>query len=164
MENKRQTRAKVLISAALYSAGGVETHVQQLCSVLVAHGAEVTVVTRSAARDNALVKNRAVSGVRLRRSPLPSHPSWLRLSTLYSLLTLPLQLTRDFDLLYTVGPGWQEITRFTAFLAHFVRVRLFPDPDRMRSCREDGGEQLVVEKQPGLELSLNADEVDGSTR
>jgi glycosyltransferase involved in cell wall biosynthesis len=113
---------RILISAALNVAGGVETHLQQLCQLLVHHGADVTLVARAAARKNAIVRDLKHYGVRLITNPFSPYIRLFQLSTTYALASLPVQLRRrSFDVLYTVGVRLQEVSRFTHFLAYYVK-------------------------------------------
>jgi glycosyltransferase involved in cell wall biosynthesis len=110
-------RRHILITARLYGAGGIETHLLNLCRLLVDNGAEVTFVTRLARPETPLVQLAREIPIRLISTPFANDLRWFRLSTVWALLVWPLLLRRRrFDVLYTV-----EISRFTEFLARFVK-------------------------------------------
>jgi glycosyltransferase involved in cell wall biosynthesis len=95
----------------------VETHLLNLCRVLVDHGAEVTFVARVARPETPLVQRARELPIRLITTPFASDLRWFRPSTAWALLVWPLVLTgRRFDVLYTV-----ELSRFTRFLSRFVK-------------------------------------------
>src|SRR5215471_18796066 len=101
-------RRKVLITARLYGAGGVETHLLNLCRLLVEHGAEVTLVTRYANPTAPLVQFAHEIPVRLITTPFAENLSWFRLSTGWAFMFWPLLLSkRGFDVLYST-----EISQF----------------------------------------------------
>ena len=107
----------ILITARLYGAGGIETHLLNLCRLLVDSGAEVTFVTRVARPETPLVQLAREIPIRLISTPFANDLRWFRLSTVWALLVWPLMLRRGrFDVLYTI-----EISRFTKFLARFVK-------------------------------------------
>ena len=86
---------KILISGSL-AMGGVQTHLSLLCKLLCDAGAEVTSCpTGTSWTVDALEDFRAM-GVRVHL------PRWGRIQ---SLLTWPLILQREFDVLYCIGQG-----------------------------------------------------------
>ena len=110
-------KRRVLINAQLYGAGGIETHLLNLCRLLAARGAEVTVAARIANPDTPLVRLRREIPIRLLTTPLARDPGQLRWSTSWAMAAWPLQLrSGSFDLLYTV-----ELSRFARYLRRFVR-------------------------------------------
>lgn len=112
MEHKR-----ILITARLYGAGGVETHLLNLCRLLVQQGAEVTLVSRVAQPTTPLVQVHQQIPLRLLTTPFAADLRWFRLSTMWAILVWPLLLQRKrFDVLYTL-----ELSLFTRFLAFFVK-------------------------------------------
>src|SRR5438105_2306726 len=114
MSNAKSPR--VLITSRLYGAGGVETHLLNLCRVLVDHGAEVTLATRFARPDTPLLQVSREIPIRIMATPFASDLRWFRASTAWALITWPYLLDGGFDVLYTL-----EVSKFTHFLAHFVR-------------------------------------------
>ncbi len=110
-------RNRILINAALYGAGGVETHLLNLCRLLVERGAEVTVAARIANRETPLIRQRHEIPIRLVATPFARNLRRFRFSTAWALAVWPLQMrTGYFDLLYTM-----ELSRFPRFLRRFVR-------------------------------------------
>ncbi len=110
-------RNRILINAPLYGAGGVETHLLNLCRLLVERGAEVTVATRIANPETPLIRRQHEIPIRLLAAPFARDLRRLRLSTAWAAAVWPLQLRSGyFDLLYTV-----ELSRFARFLRRFVR-------------------------------------------
>ena len=108
---------RILITARLYGAGGIETHLLNLSRLLVDRGAEVSVVTRFANPETPLVKLRREIPVRWFDTPFAHDLRWFRLSTAWALAAWPLRLkAASFDVLYTL-----EVSRFTPFLRRFVR-------------------------------------------
>ena len=113
-----QARKRVLINARLYGAGGSETHLLNLCRLLVQHGAEVTVVSRFARPETPLVQRRHEIPVRLVTTPFARQLSLFRLSTGWAMAMWQFELRAGhFDILYTL-----ELSRFTRFLVRFVRA------------------------------------------
>lgn len=107
---------RVLITARLYGAGGVETHLLNLCRLLVRNGAEITVVSRYAMGNVPLVRLAHDIPVRLITTPFAKNLKWFRLSTAWALLFWPILFgRRRFDVLYSL-----ELSRFTRFLSWFV--------------------------------------------
>src|SRR5439155_12193952 len=86
---------KILISGGLVG-GGVATHVELLCKLLVREGTQVTIcATHSEWRPKEVDELRQL-GVQVL---LP------RFGPVESLLTWPLRLRRDFDVCYCIGHG-----------------------------------------------------------
>src|SRR6267378_7444582 len=103
------TGKRILITAWLQGAGGVETHLLNLCRLLVENGAEVTFVSRVVRRDTPLVQLSQDIPIRLLTTPFAASRGWFRFSTGWALLAWPLQLRwRKFDVLYPI-----EISPFT---------------------------------------------------
>jgi len=145
------TRRRVLITARLYGAGGVETHLVNLCRVLVEHGAEVTLVTRVARPEAPLVQLAGEIPTRLITTPFAGDLRWFRLSTAWALLVWPILLgCRRFDVLYTM-----DISPFTRFLARFVKPsgrviagrvgEPLRDPNELYSNAKDILDGVIVE-------------------
>lgn len=108
---------RILINAPLYGAGGVETHLLNLCRLLAERGAEITLAARIANPETPLVKLRREIPVRLLTTPFASNRRLLRYSTAWALAMWPLELRPGtFDLLYTV-----ELSRFPRFLRRCLR-------------------------------------------
>src|SRR5947209_7503292 len=107
---------RVLITSRLNGAGGVETHLLNLCRLLVSNGAEVTLVSRCVNPTTPLVQMRQDIPLRLISTPFASDLKWFRLSTAWALTFWPLLLRRNFDVLLTI-----EASPFTIFLAKFLR-------------------------------------------
>jgi len=108
---------RILISARLYAAAGIETHLLNLCRLLVREGANVTLACRIAHRDVPLVQAHREIGVRLIQTPFARNARFFKASTAWALLKWPILLREEkFDVVYSL-----DITRFTAFLARFVR-------------------------------------------
>jgi len=108
---------RILINAPFYGAGGVESHLLNLCRLLVERGAEVTVAARIANPETPLLRLRREIPIRLLSTPFARDLRRLRFSTAWALSVWSLQLrTGYFDLLYTV-----ELSRFARFLRRFVR-------------------------------------------
>ncbi|MFI5089787.1 MAG: glycosyltransferase family 4 protein [Terriglobales bacterium] len=106
-----------MINAPLYGAGGVETHLLNLCRLLVERGAEVTVAARIANPETPLVRLRRHIPIRLLTTPFARDLRRFRFSTAWAVAVWPLQMrAASFDLLYTV-----ELSRFARFLRRFVR-------------------------------------------
>jgi glycosyltransferase involved in cell wall biosynthesis len=107
----------ILITARLYGAAGVETHLLNLCSLLVREGASVTLASRFADPGTPLVKTHKQIPIRLIATPFAGNLRLFRLSTAWALLAWGVRLRREqFDVLYSL-----ELTRFTRFLASFVK-------------------------------------------
>ena len=104
---------KVLVCGKFLTVGGVETHIVNLCRLLVENGAEVTVVTRVAHPGVPAVDELRSVPVRLLATPF-RHGG--RASSLWAMVFWSLRLSRTFDVLYTF-----DMSRFAAFLARFVR-------------------------------------------
>jgi len=112
----RQPQGKrVLICSQFLTVGGVETHIVNLCRLLVENGAEVTVVTRVVHPRVPAVDELRSLPVRFLATPF-RHGG--RASTLWAMAFWSLRLSRAFDVLYTFDMTW-----FAAFLARFVRPR-----------------------------------------
>jgi glycosyltransferase involved in cell wall biosynthesis len=94
--------------------GGLEVHNVNLCRLLVANGAEVTFVTRYAVPGSPAIDRLRGIPVRLLATPFAHRAS--RLSTVWAMMFWPLQLRREFDVLYTFDTTW-----FAVFLARFVK-------------------------------------------
>ncbi len=110
-------KPRILISAHLYGPAGIETHLLNLCRLLIEHGADVTLATRIARPLTPLVKDHKKIGVRLISTPFAANSRLLRCSTAWALTRWPGTLRREkFDVLYSLG-----ITRFLRFLAGFVK-------------------------------------------
>jgi len=110
-------RKRILVTARLYGAGGIETHLLNLSRLLVERGAEVTLVTRFANPQTPLVRVHREIPIRIFDTPFARDLRWFRLSTAWAFAAWPLRLpARHFDVLYTV-----EVSRFTPFLRRFVR-------------------------------------------
>ena len=108
---------RILMTARLCGAGGVETHLLNLSRLLVEHGAEVTLVTRFGNPETPLMRTYREIPIDLRDTPFARDLRQLRLSTAWAMAVWPWQMPRKyFDLLYTV-----EISRFTGFLSRFIR-------------------------------------------
>lgn len=108
---------RILINARLYGAGGRETHLLNLCKLLVKNGAEVTLVSRFARSEAELVRLYREIPIHLLATPFAANLRWFRFSTIWALLFWPLYLrNRKYDVLYTL-----EISPFTRFLAQFVK-------------------------------------------
>jgi len=106
-------RKRVLVCANFLCVGGVETHIVNLCRLLVQNGAEVTVVSRVA--DPGVPALDELRRVPVQHLATPFHHGG-RPSTLWAMAFWPLRLSRTFDVLYTFDLTW-----FTAFLSRFVR-------------------------------------------
>ena len=106
-------RKRVLVCSNFLCVGGVETHIVNLCRLLVQNGAEVTVVSRVAHPGVPAVDELRLMPVRFLATPF-HHGG--RASTLWAMAFWPLRLSRAFDVLYTFDLTW-----FTAFLSRFVR-------------------------------------------
>lgn len=110
-------RRRVLVTARLYGAGGIETHLLNLCRLLVQNGAQVTLATRYASKTVPLVRTAQDIPLRLIATPFSQNLKWFRFSTAWALVVWPLLLLgRKFDVLYTTEIGW-----FTRFLSRFLR-------------------------------------------
>ncbi|MFZ3212466.1 MAG: glycosyltransferase family 4 protein [Terriglobales bacterium] len=108
---------RVLITAQLYGAGGVETHLLHLCRLLAERGAEVTVAARIANPETPLIRQRHQIPIRLLATPFARDLRRFRFSTAWAAAMWPFQMRSGyFDLLYTV-----ELSRFARFLRRFVR-------------------------------------------
>lgn len=107
---------RILINARLNCAGGVETHLLNLCRLLVAHGAEVTLVSRCVNPETPLVRLRREIPIRFISTPFAQDLRLFRLSTAWALAFWPLLLRRNFDVLLTM-----EASPFTKFLVKFLR-------------------------------------------
>jgi glycosyltransferase involved in cell wall biosynthesis len=107
---------RVLITARLNGAGGVETHLLNLCRLLIQHGADVTLVSRCVNPETPLMRLRQEIPIRFISTPFAHDLRWFRLSTAWALAVWPLLLRRDFDVLLTI-----EASPFTKFLAAFLR-------------------------------------------
>jgi glycosyltransferase involved in cell wall biosynthesis len=110
-------RKRILITARLYGAGGIETHLLNLSRMLVGRGAEITLVTRFANPETPLVRASREIPVQIFDTPFARDLRWFRLSTAWAMTIWPWHLPAGyFDVLYTL-----EISRFTPFLRRFVR-------------------------------------------
>jgi glycosyltransferase involved in cell wall biosynthesis len=108
---------RILISARLYAPAGIETHLLNLCRLLVSEGADVTLACRIAHANVPLFQLHKEIGVRVIDTPFARDSKLFRASTAWALTMWPRILRRkQFDLLYSL-----DITRFTRFLARFVR-------------------------------------------
>ena len=108
---------RILMTARMYGAGGIETHFLNLSRLLVERGAEVTLVVRLADPQTPLVQMHREIPLRILDTPFARHWRWFRLSTAWAMTVWSLQLdSAYFDMLYTV-----EVSRFTCFLSRFVR-------------------------------------------
>jgi len=116
-EASRARPKRILITARLYGAGGIETHLLNLSRLLVGRGAEVTVVARLADPRTPLVQVHREIPIRIFATPFARDWRWFRLSTAWAMTAWPLRLPAGhFDLLYTL-----DVSRFTRFLRRFVR-------------------------------------------
>ncbi len=114
---RRAGSKRILVTAQLYGAGGVETHLLNLCRLLVERGAEVTVAARIANPETPLIRQRREIPIRLLATPFARDLRRFRFSTAWAAAVWPLQMRAgSFDLLYTV-----ELSRFARFLRRFVR-------------------------------------------
>jgi glycosyltransferase involved in cell wall biosynthesis len=101
----------------LFGPGGGATHLLHLCSTLVKHGAEVTLISRFAHESTPLLYEANRIPIRCITTPFSRDRRYYRLSTLWAFLVWPFRLDRKkYDVLYT----W-ELSSFTRFLSHFVR-------------------------------------------
>jgi glycosyltransferase involved in cell wall biosynthesis len=108
---------RVLLTARLYGAGGIETHILKLSQLLVENGVQVTVASRFARPDTPLVEMRKRIPIQLVSTPFAGSLKWFRASTAWALLVWPLLLRwRNFDTLCT-----SELSLFTNYLSNFVR-------------------------------------------
>lgn len=105
----------MLISVELYGAGGVETHVLNLCELARSLNMEVTLVSRVARDTVPLLRFVEQLGIRHLTTPWARRGDALRLSQLWARAFWPFLLRRDYDVLYTFGIG-----RFTRFLQKFL--------------------------------------------
>lgn len=127
---------RILISAEFYGMGGTEAHVMNLCALLHQNGVEVTVATRYGNPSVPLIARPREFGVHLIRTPFADRFAQFRTSTLWAYATWPWQLSRDYDLLYTLG-----VTKFTTFLARHLKRggRLvwhpFGNPEHLRDAQ-----------------------------
>jgi len=103
----------VLICSQFLTVGGVETHIVNLCRLLVQKGADVTVVSRVAHPGVPALDDLRSLPLRFLATPF-RHGG--RASTLWAMAFWPLRLSRGFDVLHTFDMTW-----FAAFLARFVR-------------------------------------------
>ena len=113
-------KKRILITSILHwPYGGVETHLFNLCKLLVEHGAEVTVATRFGHREIPLLRDGHELPVRLVSTPfMQTHkPRWRRCSSGWAKFIWPFQLRDRFDVLFTI-----DITWFVDFLARFVKA------------------------------------------
>ena len=112
---------RILITARLYGAGGIETHLLNLSRLLVERGAEVTLVTRFANPQTPLLQMQRDIPIRVLATPFARDLRWFRLSTLWAMAAWPRHLLPGyFDVLYT-----PEVSRFTPFLRRFLRPQGF---------------------------------------
>ncbi len=108
---------RILITSRLAGAGGVETHLLNLCRILVENGAEVTLVTRFANPETPLLQLARGIPVHIMATPFAKNLRWFRLSTAWALAVWPLFLrAQSFDVLYTL-----ELSPLTHFLKRFVK-------------------------------------------
>ncbi|HEX4139555.1 MAG TPA: glycosyltransferase family 4 protein [Candidatus Methylacidiphilales bacterium] len=96
-------RRRVLISGGL-AAGGPQTHVPLLCSVLQQAGAEVTIAAASTNWSAGALADLRATGVRVVVSPFRFGPLRM-LGKLWSFLAWPFLLRCDYDVLYCIGEG-----------------------------------------------------------
>jgi len=114
---RRAGSKRILVTAQLYGAGGVETHLLNLCRLLVERGAEVTVAARIANPETPLIRQRREIPIRLLATPFARDLRRFRFSTAWAAAVWPFQMRAGyFDLLYTV-----ELSRFARYLRRFVR-------------------------------------------
>lgn len=107
----------ILIAPRLHGPGGVETHLLNLCPLLVERGAKVTVATRLAHPSTPLVRLQRELPIRFITTPFSNDLRHYRLATLTALGTWPLYLGRErFDIIYTF-----EMTTFLIFLSRFLK-------------------------------------------
>jgi glycosyltransferase involved in cell wall biosynthesis len=103
---------RILINGRLAGRGGIETHLWHLSRLLVDAGAQVTVVSRYATADSALVEaGRVIS------TPFARDLRWFRLSTAAAVLTWPFRLDGPFDVVLTT-----EVSPFLALLRRRLRA------------------------------------------
>lgn len=108
---------RVLIFSSVYGIGGPETHLGNLCQLLVDKGSNVTWATRMADPNTPFVKHCEDMGVKAVGTPLSSTPGWERLSGLAARVLWPLWLgRRRFDVLYVI-----EATGLARTLARSVK-------------------------------------------
>jgi glycosyltransferase involved in cell wall biosynthesis len=114
-------KPRILISARLYGPAGIETHLLNLCRLLVREGAEVTLACRIARKDVPLVQLHRELGVHLVRTPFANNVRLFRASTAWAFAFWPRRLkSQSFDVLYSL-----DITRLTRFLSRFIKPEGF---------------------------------------
>jgi glycosyltransferase involved in cell wall biosynthesis len=142
---------RVLINNRFVAAGGVESHLLNLCRMLVSRGAEVTVVSRVATSAAPLVRLHREIPVRFLTTPFAGNARWLRLSTAWAMALWPLSLRREFDVLFSF-----EISPFSVWLSRrflsasgvFIAGRagsVTPPGDKLNPAAERTMRGLVVE-------------------
>ena len=88
-DGERPRRKRILVTALLYGAGGIETHLLNLSRMLVERGAEITLVTRFANPETPLVRASREIPIRIFDTPFARDLRWLR-------LYLPVEIV-DYD-------------------------------------------------------------------
>jgi glycosyltransferase involved in cell wall biosynthesis len=101
--------------------GGIESHLLNLARLLVENGADVTLAVRVADGNGRLAHTYRHIPAALISTPFSHGSRNLRMAAAWAVALWPLRMRRKFDLLYSIGPTGRELTRFTAFLAKFVK-------------------------------------------
>ena len=110
------TKKRVIIAAHLHGPGGVETHLLQLSRLLVQHGAEVTVVARTARSAIPLVEKHREIPIRLVTTPFSWSGRFPRACMAWAMWVWPQLIRGGFDVLYTL-----DMSRLVVRLSSLVK-------------------------------------------
>ena len=147
-KNPDRARGKRVLMTTTWLTGGIESHLANLARLLVKNGADVALAVRAADGNGRLAGTYRDIPAVLISTPFSCESRNLRLAAAWAVALWPLHLRRKFDLLYSIGPTGRELTRFTSFLAKFVKREGHVLANRVGCLAR---EPLV----PGLESLLN---------
>ncbi len=104
----------ILICSQIRTVGGVETHLLNLCQLLVKYGAEITFASRYSLPHVPIVQSLRKVPVKYLSTPFAGRTG--RLSTAWAMMLWPRYFRKRFDVIYTFDTTW-----FAVFLSRFLR-------------------------------------------